>query len=585
MLMFLGITVILNLHGQAGGYETPGDRAIAETYVIWAETAIAENRWAEALAGLERGADFSAVSSDLAYLLALARSHENQPKGAVLEALHYGLEINRWNRYSAGASMVLKAETMLHIRRYNDALSTVAGLPQTQDIVCLKLRALKGLDDRAGFSKLLAEGMNAYPREPRLIRIFFEYAAERLPEGNERDLLDRALKRLPLLIQSDKALAYLAVPFIFDNDNARRLLAAYRAETAGGVPASIPRALNLGLIEGNDGVEELFKSPLQEEKRLDKNLLLEVWSLLRDTAQRDHFTERLAAFSGLITEDADKDGYPESYVRYQDGIITEYWYDENQDGLAETTVFFEAGVPVRMEAVLPSDSEGAGRALYAYPPATDKERIKAEVRWEQYPSVLNTSLQGAVYIPKPFDFFFFPLYFKRLECGGLLYPERNDLMGKISQRGLVFSSLAVERPSREFPGGVERIDLEQGIPQKAQERLYGRLVSETTFQFGRPAVQRIDLDRNGYLETLRYFQKPEPQRLYAPGYTDYDFMDFTALIEFSESDWDGDGVFEYGERYIYAGEDSKSPCAIERFWDMDRDGVREFADQAGYVKN
>jgi hypothetical protein len=346
---------------------------------------------------------------------------------------------------------------------------------------------------------------------------------------------------------------------------------------------SIPAALNLGVIDGNDGIDELFRNPLNGEKKLDKDLLLRVWNLLRDDGQRDRFREKLAGFSGIITEDPNKDGYAEINVSYKDGILTGYVYDQDQDGLPEWTIFFENGVPVRMASVSSPDADNLkARRSAAYPPVSSEDRITADLRWEQYPAVLETKLNSVVYRPRPFDFSFSPLHFRRLESGGLLYPERSPLITGIPRQALASSAGIIERPSREFKGGVEQIELTQGVPQKAREFLRGRLVSETIFQQGKALTQRIDLDGNGYLETVRYFRELIGKK--SAGAADDD-MNVMSIIESSESDWDENGIFEYKERYIYNNEDSgdfNSYTAV-RFWDMDRDGTREFSDQIRYV--
>jgi hypothetical protein len=82
------------------------------------------------------------------------------------------------------------------------------------------------------------------------------------------------------------------------------------------------------------------------------------------------------------------------------------------------------------------------------------------------------------------------------------------------------------------------------------------LVSETEYLLGQPLVQRIDMDLDGRLETLRRFRRGG----FPP--------DDTGEILSSESDWNGDGLYEYGE--AYEGE------KVIRSWDMDRDGVREY---------
>ncbi|MDR0568403.1 MAG: hypothetical protein LBG87_04280 [Spirochaetaceae bacterium] len=555
----LWLAVVPTLQAQTG------DKAMAERYALWARNAIAEERWTDALAALERGADFSNVSSDIDYLLGLARFHENYPLGAVLEAVNRSIETNRWSKYAESHAKLLRATALIRIRRYAEALADIAGLPQSVDAVCLKLRAFRGLNDREAFANTAAQGMDAYPRDPRPVRLFFEYAADRLPLAGETDLMALALKRLPLLVQTDPELAYLGGAFIPDPDEARRVLGAYRAIPSWN-PASIPSALNLGILDGNDAIDELFASSIEEKektgKKLDKKLLLSVWNFLRDDAQRERFRERLLYFTGLITEDADNDGYAETAVRYTDGIISGYAYDADQDGLPELSIFFDAGVPVRMNAAA---SPFPGKGPQAYPPRTAEELAKTTLHWERYPAVLQTTIDGVSYIPKPFDFFVFPVYFTKLESGGLLYPERNPSPLELSHQNLLRSSLYIEKPSREFPGGLEVIALDQGIPQKAWETLAGKLVSETVFHLGAPVTQKIDLDGNGYMETVRTF---------APAKTAGKSSE-TGKIAASKSDWNEDGLFEYEEQYVYQDD---SFAAI-RFWDADRNGTREFSDQ------
>jgi hypothetical protein len=293
---------------------------------------------------------------------------------------------------------------------------------------------------------------------------------------------------------------------------------------------------------------------------LDKNLLLAVWKLLRTDEDKDYFQEQVLRFSGIITEDADKDGYIESHVRYQNGTMVEYSYDSDQDNLSELTLFFESGIPVRAEVVLALEAAGGGNGFAS--PVQDTDRIKGIVQWEQYPAVLQTEVRGTFYKPRPLDFFFFPVYFKRLESGGLLYPEQDSRMSGISERTLIASSVLIERPSRNFTGAIEQIELDQGVPQKAQEFFKGRLVSETDFHLGKPIMQRLDLDMNGYLETVRHFWE----------------IGNSTVIESSDSDWDEDGFFEYKEQYSYRNHDAVQDARLLS-WDIDRDGIREFFDE------
>ncbi|MDR2257630.1 MAG: hypothetical protein LBE14_00620, partial [Treponema sp.] len=328
LALFLSLLAALS----AQGFE-----AAAEQYVRWAEETIAGGRWDEALAGLERAADYADVSSDISYLLALARSRTGKPRGAVLEALRRAGEAGRWSRYAPDQALLLEAETLIALRNFSEALNRLARRSGDADGAMLRLSALRGLPDINAFRRAMGETLERYSRDPRPAVIFFEYAKGKTPEGTDQVLLDTILRRLPYIVDAEPRLGFLAAPFIKDREEARRLLGAYRGAHRP-LPASVPASLNLGLIDEAAAVEELFDFPAPEagtaaEPGIDKELIEEVFALLRDDEGRRLFRERLFRFSGLITADADRDGIPESRARYRDGVIREFFWDADQDGL------------------------------------------------------------------------------------------------------------------------------------------------------------------------------------------------------------------------------------------------------------
>jgi hypothetical protein len=562
VLLALGFLAVLNALSAAE--PVTGDIAVAERYEDWAIAAISGGRWAEAEAALERARDFAGVSSDLSYLLALVRSHENRPRGAVLDAARRGLETNRWNRYSAVLARLLEAEALLRVRAFTDTLRSLALIPAADaewygaDIACLRLRALLGLQDIPSFLSATALALEEYSRDPGPVRILLRYASEKaVPEAAERGLVETVLKRLPLLLEGAPDLAYRAAPFIRDTEEARRLVSAYRA-SGGADPEALPAALNLGVIDDDRAVEELFRLETP-----DRDLILDVWKLLRGSGGRESFMRNLSRFSGVIQEDADHDGCPEARTRYANGVIEEYAYDADQDGVFEWRVFWSAGVPVRAGiAVSPEAGAGPVRDEAAGLPLRDADLPRASLVWERYPAVLSAGLGGLTYGFNPGEFMFSPFLITEIPgSGGLLYPGRDPRGARLTGRALASFAAGLERPSREFPGAVERITLERGVPRRAAEYLEGRAVSVTEFIQGRPVVQRIDLDLDGRMETVRRFsvrgEVPGPEGGYV------------LVPESSESDWDGDGVYETGEEYFPDG-------SIARSWDLDKDGNREY---------
>jgi hypothetical protein len=547
----------------------PGDGAVAEQYAAWVRAAISGGRWAEAEAALERAQDFADVSSDISYLLAIVRSHENRSKGAALDAVRRGLDTDHWNWYSPVQARLLEAEILLRVRAFAETLRTLALIPDVEaewygiDIVCFRLRALLGLGRIPSFQSAMAQALNQYARDSRVARILLRYAVDTaIPENKDRELVDTVLNRLPLLLDEDPELAYLAAPFMRDPEEAFRLVSGYYA--AGNVaPQSLPIALNLGVIDDNQAVEELFRL-----KNANKDVILGVWKNLRGFGGRENFRRNLFRYSGVIEEDSDHDGYVEARTRYKNGMIEEYVYDADQDGLFEWRVFWNAGIPARAEIVISPDggmqNPASVRGTVGLPRG-EGELVRASVLWDRYPAVLRVDLRGFTYGFNPGEFTFTPFLVAEIPgSGGVLYPHRDPRGVRLTGRALVSFAVSLEGPGREFQGALERITLEWGVPQRAVEYLEGQAVSTTQFVQGRPVVQRVDLDLDGRLETIRRF--PLGRGMFVPeeggGYA-------ATFPESSESDWDGDGVYETGEEYFPDG-------SVARSWDLDKDGNREY---------
>ena len=552
-----------------------GDAAAAQQYVKWARQAIDEERWDEALAALERAADFANVSSDISYLLAVTRSHEGKIRISVLEALDRAIEINRWADYNADHALLLKAEQLIAMRSYSSTLAVLDQVkentfPVSADLTMLRLLAFRGLaadpdnvQALARFRSQLLLAMDRYPRDPRPLRIFFEYARNRRPQPLELaesdiDLLELALRRLPFLLEADPDLAWMAAPLMRNTDEARRLTSSYRAGGLSGggnenfrpSSGSIAVALNLGLIDDTAAVEELFAGfAANGEQVLDKDIITEIDSLLRSDDGRDLFTQKLLSFSGIVSSDEDHSGYASSLAFYSSGFIREINFDMNRDGIVDLHISFTAdGVPVSARYRITG------------------EPIPAHIQWERYPSVEMVTLAGETFLFRPADFQFAPVSFIELGGGkihsGLVYPVPSYRNMQLTRRSLVSFCASISRPSVEFTGAVEQIFLERGIPMQAVETINGKQVSFTEFERGAPVIQRLDLDLDGRMETVRRFRRPGP-----------DFnetFDLRGLAASSESDW-GDGRYKTGEMYLQDG-------SVVYSWDMDGSGTMNYSE-------
>jgi tetratricopeptide (TPR) repeat protein len=569
----------------------------AQQFVDLAKQTIEQGRWNEALTVLERTADFSNVSSDISFLLAAARSQENKKRSSVIEALDMAIEINRWAVYDENQALLSKANQLTGMRKFHNAIECLDKIGQNvlsanteiaSDAAVARLLAQRGLvenshgayrfDALTSFQNQLHSAMARFPRDPRPLRILFEYAysgkVNQTPlSQRDTELIDLALRRLPFLLENDLELAWVSASFIKDIEQARRYVAAYRS---GGIhniqnrdfmpsPGSITAALNLGLLGDNEAVEELFSgkrgfnNPLPVNVYnngypvLVKDVITDVYNSLASDEGRLLLTQKLHSFSGYIITGDYYNGLFDSRSFYNSGVIRECAFDILHDNAFNMQVLFSTeGVPI--SAVVPV----TGNLSYA------------DIQWERYPSVKQAVLDQERFQYRPVEFQFAPISFTTIggdaNIAALAFPVLSSQYLELTRRVLVLNSAWIQRPSVEFNGAVEQIFLDSGIPLHAVEILNGNQISTTEFEKGTPVMQYVDLDLDGKMETVRLFHKPGPEYQWPDNDLKFDYH---RLIASSESDWTGEGRYKTGEMYLKDG-------SVVYSWDIDGSGAMNF---------
>ncbi|GMO54087.1 MAG: hypothetical protein Ta2G_12890 [Termitinemataceae bacterium] len=488
-----------------------GEEAAAASYAEFALDAIHGGRGAEAKEILLRAADYASVSSDLSYLLALVQSKQQDYQDDVLSALRLAIATDRWNIFSKNDALILLSRTLITVKMFYEAQRTLNELDNSEIAVELKLLALKGMDDAKGFRKLMKDALNRYPHNTQIVRTLFAYSTRiNYPSNEDRALLDIALKRLDVLMRDDPDLAYLAAPFISDTDLSRRILTSWRVSKTAPIPQdSLPISLKLGILSEDVAITELFAETLASKNRfLDKNIIVQVYDLLRNEKSRSLFSNYISTFSGTIKEDTDGDGLKETETLYDYGQIVSFKSDNDQNGNAETIIEFSANDPIK--------------ALIG----------DIVIKWEHYPSVFEAQQGNYRYFFKPSDFYYKPIQFTDL-CGigsedeggtvGLLYPELNQISQRLNETILFSSAYLVERPSMEFSGGIEKIECQNGIVTSVTEYLNDKAVSTTKYKNGIPIYQVVDLDLDGRMESRRYFSPTAVEGVYEIDRIETDF--------------------------------------------------------------
>ena len=590
LALFIFSNVFVYAQENQGRVQGFGDGEAAQKYVEWIKKAIDEGRWKEALAAAERASDFSNVSSDISYQLAFVLSHEGKSRTSVIDALNRALEIKRWVIYNENQALLLKARQLVATRKFVSALDVLDKAGESADAAVIRLLALRGMAFSGGaaqgfdpvialshFRSQVLAAMDKYSRDPRPLRVFFEYARNRKPEPSElaqsdQNLLELALKRLPFLLEADPDLAWFAAYFMSDTGQAKRYVSTYRA---GGIPsvknrdfmpnpASIAAALNLGLLDDTRAVEELFSGArginyvippgiaFDDNPVLDAGVMNEVFSLLRSEEGRNFFTEKLLSFSGTIFSDDDHDGYIDCKSLYKYGVIKEFAFDTTQDSVFDFLISFSAdGVPVTARVPVMGNKT-------------------AEVQWERYPSVKQITILKERFLFRPADFQYAPvnlvIFGGSKKFAGPAYPVLMPQYLELTRGALVAFCASIQRPSVEFDGAMEELFLERGRLIRAEETSGGKQISVTEFERGSPVIQRLDMDMDGRMETIRRFYRTD----YTWSELDETF-NYRRLIASSESDWTGQGKFKTGEVYQKDG-------SVVYSWDTDGAGEMNYSE-------
>ena len=593
VILLLTVFCFFNLYAH-------DDSAVAQEYVKWVRQAIDEERWSDALTALERASDFALVSSDISYLLAFVQSRFpiTISRIIIVDNLNKAIDTNRWVFYNENQALLLRAEHLIVMRDYNGALDslyeigasgeTAGGRQVNADTYVLYLLALRGLaadplnaHELAYFRSGVLSSMDRFPRDPRPLSIFFQYARGRMPQmfdlpdivaepdlfrvfqefppDGDVNLLELALRRLPFLLEADPELAWMAAPLMRDLEAARRLLASYRSGSLSKTqdeifipnPASIPPALNLGLIDDNTAIEELFAEAAEgKEQVINKDIALDVYNLLRSEEGRELFTRKLLAFSGFITCDDNRDGYINNMAYYRSGVLRDFAVDTNQTNIFDLWISF-----------------GTEGAPYSAKYPVLGHSTTAQVQWERYPSVKQVTLDGEIFQFAPAGFLYAPVAFIELggsnKLKGISFPVMSRQAMSLTRHVLISSCSSLTRPSLEIDDAIETIYLNNGVLVQVIETYKGQQVSITEFDRGLPVIQYIDLDLDGRMETIRRFRYP-PQN-----YVWRDLLDYRRLIASSESDWSGDGRHKTREVYLPDG-------SVVYSFDMDGSGEMNY---------
>ncbi|MDR0540350.1 MAG: hypothetical protein LBG74_07620 [Spirochaetaceae bacterium] len=536
---------VLEAVPAANAPEDDATPAVAEKYLEWAAKTVASGDYAKALLFLERAQDFASELSDLSYLLAIARHKTDESAFEVLGALRTALETDHWTRWNSEDARLLAAEIEIRLRDYNGALRDLKHCTENQKTALLRISALQGAAKtdqyaQTAFRRELIQANRRYQSNPDFARIAFLWAEKTKPDDRhdgangkprkdtsvDTDFIAGLLKRLPALLEKDSSLAYMAAPFFTGADEARNTLLTWYAEKNGDVTvAAVPALLTYGVIDEKRALEHLAR-----EYSLDAALIRTVYSLFRTDDSRAAFNEIINAYTGVISEDYDGDGFAEALAVYQNGQLQTFTLDTTQDGLADVTMTMNDGVPaIVWQPFFPANTQGApaetaGRFFVERNSgASISNREKLVIYYSTYPAIEEIHASNLIYRFPPNSFFHKPVEFEQFAGPfGLPFPVMLDKKNiNMTLQSLWAEACEIETRGRNFEESILLIELNGGQILSAQELVNGKMAVQDFFSGGRLYERHIDIDLDGNLET----------RLRFPGLsfdTPEDYLNFTA---------------------------------------------------------
>ncbi len=390
----------------------------------------------------------------------------------------------------------------------------------------LRARAFAGMGDKLAFASELREALKRFPDDPAFARLFLARVGSVPSSDDERELGRTIVSRLPRYLTVDPEIGVLAAPLMPDVSARRDAVLAFRA-AGGSSPAASLRALEYGIIDERTAAAELLSST----RPVALSDLVSLLALAGSPAGRDAVTASILGWTGEIDTDADGDGIAEGAINVAGGLTTGWKLDSKQEGRTDFQASFADGVPVSV--------------------LVDRPGSRIDVAYSAYPAVDSVAFidkaERRSYSFAPGAYSYAPLAMRAFAGEGrstMLLPYAVSQPDP-SERSCVVAALGVAVDT----GATRRLTvLAKGIPLSSTYYVDGRLVSMTSYEEGRPLLERIDADGDGRFEAERGFSA-------AP--------DGTFIPAWQRVDSKGDGVFDYREQPIFP---------FRKEWDYDRDG-------------
>ena len=153
----------------------------------------------DALLLVESALVFRPAYADALLLKSKLLAENREDRITALEAAEAAVENGAWEFFPAGEGSLHLAGFFTDLRRYREALALLdaRGKPEVPGVreFQLRLRCLRGLDDRKSLGECLAAALAAFPEEPFFLEMYFKTSDPLLSETVRRFELARLSPR------------------------------------------------------------------------------------------------------------------------------------------------------------------------------------------------------------------------------------------------------------------------------------------------------------------------------------------------------------------------------------------------------
>jgi len=508
----LRIWLLFSLVPLLPAQETLGhDARMGNLYLEQARFLLKYEDYATAAYFIDKGREYIPESRELHYLsnLLLLKTGEIKP---LLTALGEGPVNIEPHKGDDLLTLPLLGQT----KRYDQVLaiyerweSVADWKPREVETVA---RAMASLDRAAEARRLLRESLLFYPLDEGLTRLLMELSPEYRAAWGARLWSGGYLSR-----DRENRILLMLLPFL-EGEEFLRGWKLYQERGLFSLEAEIRRGELLGW-----DFADIFPSLLEGGLFYDGVLSARVRKLLLFNEDRDLYHRHFFRFSGSMTYDVNRDGFPEITATYHQGVLTELSEDRDQNGEAEKVLILLEGKPRRL---LLSD-QGAEVEYQFYPWVERVVHHVEQRRVEYYLSEEQLSLSVSGWEDSPV----FPHISVSLDWEQI-YRHSRSILASLPDQDAGRQSFRVVWGNK----GETTLDNVVGGPRRILSR-DGLIYREERYILERANPDTIVVYQEGTVREIHH-------------------------------DADGNGVFEYSEIYPESSENGE----YRIIWDMDQDG-------------